>query len=62
MIKNKQWQSPIPKTPKFNQRRMFYFWEEIRDGYYFYNQGWLTHSEVTLLILQGSTPQLVKSQ
>lgn len=62
MRKNNIWQAPIPKTPKFNQRRMLYKWYETDDSpYLILMQGWLTHAEVTMMLLKGYDLSLIQN-
>jgi hypothetical protein len=62
MSKTKPWNAQIPKTPKFNERKSLYRWVEF-DGdpvYITYKKQWLTRAEVTLLILQDCSPELIQ--
>ena len=61
----KKYQAQIPQTPKFQDRKMLYRvvdWEEgamLYGG--FVEDLWLTHSEVTMLLLQGKDVRLIQT-
>jgi hypothetical protein len=62
----KKHQEPIPKTPKFQDRKMLYRvvdWsaDSMFDGK-FVEDLWLTHSEVTMLLLQGREIKLIQTR
>ena len=61
----RKYQTPIPKTPKFHDRKMLYRvvdWsvETMFDGR-FVEDLWLTNSEVTMLLLQGKDVKLIQA-
>lgn len=66
MTKTKPWNAQIPKNPKFNERKSLYRWvdwqsfQEADSFNDIIKEKWLTHSELTMLILQGIKPQLIQ--
>lgn len=57
---------PIPKTPKFHDRKMLYRVVDWTAENMFFDtfveDVWLTHSEVTMLVLQGKEVKLIQAR
>lgn len=64
---NKKYQSKIPQTPKFQERKMLYRVVDWENEMTFLNGDfvqdlWLTHSEVTMMLLQGKSVRLIQTR
>jgi hypothetical protein len=62
----KKYQTPIPKTAKFQDRKSLYrvvdWVAEAMLMDEFIQDAWLTRSEVTMLILQGKEVKLIQTR